>query len=101
MRSLLNNAVAASARPYPDQQLIYLDAGLHRVTATTLEQGVDVGEANVEQQNQQQSNDENNLNSANDRASLSTSQDEGDHTVEHTLSAKLFDSSATGVDYYA
>ncbi len=48
VRSLLNNAVAASARPYPDQQLIYLDAGLHRVTATTLEQGVDVG-ANTEQ----------------------------------------------------
>ena len=42
VRSLVNTAVAASARPYPGQQLIYLDAGLHRVTATTLEQATDV-----------------------------------------------------------
>ena len=78
-----------------------LEQNMSKLKDMLAEQGVDVGEANVEQQNQQQSNDENNLNSANDRASLSTSQDEGDHTVEHTLSAKLFDSSATGVDYYA
>jgi len=42
VRSLLNTAVAASVRPYPGQQLIYLDAGLHRVSATTLEQAADV-----------------------------------------------------------
>ncbi len=42
VRSLVNSAVAASATPYPGQQLIYLDAGLHRVSATTLEQGADV-----------------------------------------------------------
>jgi len=42
VRSLVNTAVAASARPYPGQRLIYLDAGLHRVSATTLEQGTDV-----------------------------------------------------------
>ncbi|MEE8237205.1 MAG: hypothetical protein V3S67_02720, partial [Gammaproteobacteria bacterium] len=42
VRSLVNTAVAASARPYPGQQLIYLDAGLHRVSATTLEQATDV-----------------------------------------------------------
>ena len=42
VRSLVNTAVAASARPYPGRQLIYLDAGLHRVSATTLEQATDV-----------------------------------------------------------
>ena len=78
-----------------------LEQNMSKLRDMLAEQGVDVGEANVEQQNQQQSNDENNANSANDRASLSTSQDEGDDTVEHALSAKLFDSSATGVDYYA
>ncbi len=39
VRSLLNAAVAASPRPYAGQQLVYLDAGLHRVSATVLEQG--------------------------------------------------------------
>ena len=42
VRSLLNAAVAASHRPYAGQQLVYLDAGLHRVSATVLEQGDDV-----------------------------------------------------------
>jgi len=42
VRSLVNTAAAASPRPYPGQQLIYLDAGLHRVSATTLEQASDV-----------------------------------------------------------
>lgn len=42
VRSLLNTAVAASPRPYPGRQLIYLDAGLHRVSATTLEQDTGV-----------------------------------------------------------
>ena len=42
VRSLLNAAVAASPRPYAGQQLVYLDAGLHRVSATVLEQSDDV-----------------------------------------------------------
>jgi len=42
VRSLLNTAVAASSRPYPERQLVYLDAGLHRVSATMLEQTDDV-----------------------------------------------------------
>ncbi|MFL2546968.1 MAG: FHA domain-containing protein [Candidatus Rariloculaceae bacterium] len=42
VRSLLNAAVAASPRPYPGQRMVYLDAGLHRVSATVLKQGDDV-----------------------------------------------------------
>lgn len=77
-----------------------LEQNMSKLRDMLAEQGVDVGDANVEQQSQQQSNDENNSNQANDRASLLTSLDDED-TVEHTLSTKLFDSSATGVDYYA
>ncbi len=42
VRSLVNSAVAASPRPYPGQQLVYLDASLHRVSVTTLDQGDEV-----------------------------------------------------------
>lgn len=42
VRALVDVAAAAGHRPYPDRQLMYLDAGLYRVTATVLEQGVDV-----------------------------------------------------------
>jgi hypothetical protein len=42
VRALVDVAAAAGHRPYPDCQLLYLDAGLYRVTATVLEQGADV-----------------------------------------------------------
>jgi len=42
VRALVDAAAAAGHRPYPDRQLVYLDAGLYRVTATVLEQGADV-----------------------------------------------------------
>jgi hypothetical protein len=44
VRALVDTAVAASVRPYPDRQLMYVDAGLHRASVTLLEQG---GEAQV------------------------------------------------------
>ena len=39
VRAMVNAAAAASAQPWPGHQLMYLDAGLHRVTATRLRQG--------------------------------------------------------------
>lgn len=42
IRAMVNAAVAASTRPHPGQQLTYVDAGLHRVSATRLEQGENV-----------------------------------------------------------
>jgi hypothetical protein len=42
VRALIDAAAAAGHRPYPDQQLMYVDAGLYRVTATVLDQGEDV-----------------------------------------------------------
>lgn len=44
VRALVDTAVAASVRPYPDRQLMYVDAGLHRASVTLLEQD---GEAQV------------------------------------------------------
>jgi hypothetical protein len=44
VRALVDTAVAASVRPYPDRQLMYIDAGLHRASVTLLEQD---GEAHV------------------------------------------------------
>ena len=43
VRALVDAAAAASVRPYPERQLVYVDAGLHRVSVTSIEQGVDAG----------------------------------------------------------
>jgi hypothetical protein len=39
VRALLDTAAAASVRPYPGHQLLYVDAALYRVTVTLVEQG--------------------------------------------------------------
>jgi len=39
VRAIVATAVAASVRPYPGHQLLYVDAGLYRVAATLVEQG--------------------------------------------------------------
>jgi hypothetical protein len=45
VKSLVDPAVAAAFRPYPNCQLVYVDAGLHRVSVTPLIQGEDVAAA--------------------------------------------------------
>jgi hypothetical protein len=42
VRSMLRSAASAAATPYPGRQLVHVDAGLHRVSATPLAQGEDV-----------------------------------------------------------
>ncbi|ALO34285.1 hypothetical protein CMT41_05730 [Colwellia sp. MT41] len=76
-----------------------LEQNMQKLRDMLAEQGVDVGDATVEQQSQQENNDKNNLKQGNDPAALLTKVDEDEHTL--ALSAKLFDSSTTGVDYYA
>jgi hypothetical protein len=44
VRALVDAAAAASVRPYPGRQLMYVDAGLHRASVTLIEQD---GEAQV------------------------------------------------------
>ncbi len=45
VRALVDTATAASVRPHPGQQLVYVDAGFYRVSVTLLDQ--DGGEAKV------------------------------------------------------
>jgi flagellar hook-length control protein FliK len=79
-----------------------LEQNMHKLRDMLSEQGVDVGDANVEQQNQQQNNEDKNLQQNNDKSTILTNgAQKDDHNVEHILSAKLFDSSATSIDYYA
>lgn len=79
-----------------------LEQNMHKLRDMLSEQGVDVGGANVEQQDQQQNSNEQSLGQNNDNGSLlANSAKNEENNVEHVLSAQLFDSSATGVDYYA
>jgi flagellar hook-length control protein FliK len=79
-----------------------LEQNMHKLRDMLSEQGVDVGDANVEQQNQQQNNDEQKSPQNNDsNTALINSAQKDEHNIQLTLSAKLFDSSATSVDYYA
>jgi flagellar hook-length control protein FliK len=78
-----------------------LEQNMHKLKEMLAEQGVDVGGANVEQQDQQKSNEDDASTKEGNNSSRLANQEEDEHNVEHVLSAKLFDSSATGVDYYA
>jgi flagellar hook-length control protein FliK len=79
-----------------------LEQNMHKLRDMLSEQGVDVGGANVEQQDQQQNSNEQSSGQNNDNGSLlANGAKNEENNVEHVLSAQLFDSSATGVDYYA
>jgi len=79
-----------------------LEQNMHKLKEMLSEQGVDVGGANVEQQNQEQSREEQGLRKNNDNGTvLADGTKTEEDNVEHVLSAQLFDSSATSVDYYA
>jgi flagellar hook-length control protein FliK len=77
-----------------------LEQNMHKLRDMLSEQGVDVGGANVEQQNQERNTDEQGL-SKNNATGLADGTNAEEGNVEHVLSAQLFDSSATSVDYYA
>jgi flagellar hook-length control protein FliK len=79
-----------------------LEQNMHKLRELLAEQGVDVGDANVEQQSQQSANEEDS--SAGNNNQMTGEIDnmaEANDVVAHTLSAKMIDSSATSVDYYA
>jgi flagellar hook-length control protein FliK len=79
-----------------------LEQNMHKLREMLSEQGVDVGGSNVEQQNQEQSSGDQGLSKNNDNGTvLADGTKTEEANVEHVLSAQLFDSSATSVDYYA
>jgi hypothetical protein len=45
VRAMVTASVAAAETPYPDAQLLHIDAGLYRISATQLEQSEDVAAA--------------------------------------------------------
>ena len=83
------------------------EQNLDKLKQMLSEQGVDVGESNVEQQNQQTTanNDDNSKQKADgtldNNSQGSSNLDKQTHGDTRVLSANLFDSSATRVDYYA
>jgi len=79
-----------------------LDQNMHKLRELLAEQGVDVGDANVEQQSQQSANEE--YSSAGNNSQVAGKLDniaDANDVIAHTLSAKMIDSSTTRVDYYA
>ncbi|WP_168427273.1 flagellar hook-length control protein FliK [Candidatus Colwellia aromaticivorans] len=79
-----------------------LEQNMHKLRELLAELGVDVGDANVEQQSQQSANEENSTAKHNSQmeGKLDNMAEVND-VVAHTLSAKMIDSSTTRVDYYA
>ncbi len=79
-----------------------LDQNMHKLREMLAEQGVDVGDANVEQQSQQSANEKDSSagNNSQVEGKLDNIADAND-VIAHTLSAKTIDSSTTRVDYYA
>lgn len=75
-----------------------LDQSMHKLRDMLAAQGVDVGDANVEQQSQQSSNNEASDDNRQPRA-INTA--DASDAVEHSLSASIIDSSSQAVDYYA
>jgi len=78
------------------------EQNMHKLKEMLAEQGVDVGDANVEQQSHQADCDDNNeeKSDSNQQSQMTNTADAND-VVAHNLSAKMINSATTAVDYYA
>jgi len=74
-----------------------LEQNMHKLRDMLAEQGVDVGDANVEQQSQQE-NDNNTAEKKHNGRTVNTV--DASDAVEHSLSAQLLENSSATVDYY-
>ena len=78
------------------------EQNMHKLKELLAEQGVDVGDANVEQQSQQSGHEENNNeNSDNSNLRSIINTVDASDAIEHSLSARMINSATTAVDYYA
>jgi len=75
-----------------------LEQSMHKLKDMLAEQGVDVGDANVEQQSQQSDKEET---AGDNQNNLMTNTADASDVIEHSLTARMHDSSAKVVDYYA
>lgn len=78
------------------------EQNMHKLKELLAEQGVDVGDANVEQQSQQSDDNAMNEESTGDsnHQTMTNTADASD-VIEHNLSASMLNSSTSAVDYYA
>ena len=75
-----------------------LDQNMNKLKDMLAEQGVDVGDTNVEQQSQQSDNSS----TGDDKNHhINTNTADASDVMEHNLSVKINDTSTQGVDYYA
>jgi len=78
------------------------EQNMHKLKELLADQGVDVGDANVEQQSQQSDNEANNdENSGDNQHNSITNTADASDVIEHSLSARMINSSTAAVDYYA
>ncbi len=96
--NLQNEQAAVSFIVQNQQAKEALEQNMHKLRDMLAQQGVDVGDANVEQQSQQSDN-ESNFEGSDFQEGQETAQ--ADDIVEHALSAKMINSSVNAVDYYA
>ncbi len=75
------------------------EQNMHKLKDMLAEQGVDVGDASVEQQSQQSDNENSNGEDSSHHSMTNTA--DASDAIEHNLSASAFNNSATAVDYYA
>ena len=79
-----------------------LEQNMNKLREMLAEQGVDVGDANVDHQSQQSSDEENTAaENKNPKEGKLESLVSANDLVAHTLSAQMVDSSSARVDYYA
>jgi flagellar hook-length control protein FliK len=74
------------------------EQNMHKLRDMLAEQGVDVGDANVEQQSQQSGSDGN---TENNQGHFSQNTADASDVIEHSLSARMSDPSTKVIDYYA
>ena len=74
------------------------EQNMHKLRDMLAEQGVDVGDANVEQQSQQSGSDGN---TENNQSHFSQNTADASDVIEHSLSARISDPSTKVIDYYA
>ncbi|MBU2925294.1 flagellar hook-length control protein FliK [Colwellia sp. 1_MG-2023] len=74
------------------------EQNMHKLRDLLAEQGVDVGDANVEQQSQQSDAE---ASSGGNHSQFSQNTADASDVVEHSLSARISDTSTKVIDYYA
>jgi flagellar hook-length control protein FliK len=96
--NLQNEQAAVSFIVQNQQAKDALEQNMHKLRDMLAQQGVDVGDANVEQQSQQSDN-ENSADESNFQQDENLTQESD--LIEHTLSSKAINDAVNAVDYYA